>query len=206
MGEFLSGFDNAQIALNLYNEMPGMRFPRLEIAMNNYLLSGFLSKKINIDDTITSFCALLQNLEEVADKVLIQMNLSALYLMNFQKDKAISLLSILNTDIENSKCKEFSYIYHVKTNLLVIAILEHNWENAENILNELEEIIPNLYQNYFFAEKHKVLTKFVYQHIEIVYDDSFSTIIFNEISSLNTAWKYYGLLPAFDTLEYWSEP
>jgi len=205
-GEFLTGFDNAQIALNLYNQMPGMRFPRLEIAMNNYLLSGFLSKKMSLDDTITSFCALLQNLEEVADKVLIQMNLSALYLMNFQKDKAFSLLNILNADIEGSNCKEFSYIYHVKTNLLVIAILEHNWQKAEMILSELDEIIPNLYQNFFFVEKHKVLTKFVNQHNEITYDDSFSTIILNEISSLNTAWKYYGLLPAFDTLEYWSEP
>lgn len=206
MGEFSTGFDNAQTALNLYNQMPGMRFPRLEIAMNNYLLSGFLSKKMDINDTITSFCALLQNLEEVADKVLIQSNLSALYLINFQKEKAFSLLNIINDEIENSKCKEFSYIYHVKTNLLVIAILEHNWQKADMILNELEEIIPHLYQNFFFAEKHKVLTRFVKQHNEIVYDDSFSTIIFNEISSLNTAWKYYGLLPAFDTLEYWSEP
>lgn len=206
LGEFAKGFDNAQIALNLYNQMPGMRFPRLEIAMNNYLLSGFLSKKISISDTITSFCALLENLEDVADKILIQMNLSALYIMNFQKDEAFSLLNILNKDIENSKCKEFSYIYYVKTNLLVIAILEHNWQKAEIILSELEEIIPYLYQNFFFTEKHKVLTKFVYQHTDIVYDNSFSTIIFNEISSLNTAWKYYGLLPAFDTLEYWSEP
>lgn len=186
--------------------MPGMRFPRLEIAMNNYLLSGFLSKKMSISDTITSFCALLQNLEEVADKVLIQTNLSALYLMNFQKDKAFSLLSILNTDIEKSKCKEFSYIYHVKTNLLIIAILEHNWQKAETIARELEEIIPNLYQNFFFAEKHRLLTQFVSHHKEIAYDDSFTTILLNEISSLNSAWKYYGLLPAFDTLEYWSEP
>lgn len=206
MGEFLTGFDSAQIALNLYNQMPGMRFPRLEIAMNNYLLSGFLSKKMSISDTITSFCALLQNLEEVADKVLIQTNLSALYLMNFQKDKAFSLLSILNTDIEKSKCKEFSYIYHVKTNLLIIAILEHNWQKAETIARELEEIIPNLYQNFFFAEKHRLLTQFVSHHKEIAYDDSFTTILLNEISSLNSAWKYYGLLPAFDTLEYWSEP
>lgn len=186
--------------------MPGMRFPRLEIAMNNYLLSGFLSKKMNITDTITSFCALLQNLEEVADKVLIQSNLSALYIMNFQKEKAFSLLNTLINDIENSKCKEFSYIYHVKTNFLVIAILENDWKKADIILDELEEIIPNLYQNFFFAEKHKVLTGYVKQHNKIAYDDSFSTIILNEISSLNTAWRYYGLLPAFDTLEYWSEP
>ena len=68
MGEFSNAFDSAQIALNLYNQMLGMRFPRLEIAMNNYLLSGFLSKRMNISDTITSFCALLQNLEEIADK------------------------------------------------------------------------------------------------------------------------------------------
>ncbi len=206
MGEFSIGFDNAQTALNLYNQMPGMRFPRLEIAMNNYLLSGFLSKKMNITDTITSFCALLQNLEEVADKVLIQSNLSALYIMNFQKEKAFSLLNTLINDIENSKCKEFSYIYHVKTNFLVIAILENDWKKADIILDELEEIIPNLYQNFFFAEKHKVLTGYVKQHNKIAYDDSFSTIILNEISSLNTAWRYYGLLPAFDTLEYWSEP
>lgn len=206
MGEFSAGFENAQIALSLYNQMPGMRFPRLEIAMNNYLLSSFLSKRMNIRDTITSFCALLQNLEDVADKVLIQMNLSALYLMDFQKDKAFSLLSILNADIEKSKCREFSYIYHVKTNLLIIAILEHNWQTAEMILNELEEIIPNLYQNFFFVKKHRLLTELVSQHKEVIYNDSFSTILLNEISSLNSAWKYYGLLPAFDTLEYWSEP
>ena len=74
------------------------------------------------------------------------------------------------------------------------------------IVSELEEIIPNLYQNFFFAEKHRLLTKLVSQHKEIAYDYSFATILLNEISSLNSAWKYYGLLPAFDTLEYWSEP
>lgn len=205
-GNFTKGFDMAQTAIDLYNKMPGMRFPRVEIAINNYLLAGFLSKQMEIKDTILSYRTLLDKLVNVADKTIIETNLAALYLMNFQKDDAIELLDILNRDIENSQCKEFSYIYHVKINLLIIAILDCNWSLAKVYLKALEDIVPNLYQNYYFLKKHRLLSQLVLQCKKIVYDEEFSQFFLRENSSNDLAWKFYGILPAFNTLEYWSEP
>lgn len=205
-GNFSNAFNCAQTAINLYNQMPGMRFPRLEIAINNFLVSGFLSEKISLYETIASISTLLDKLEDIADKTIIQTNLSVFYLLNFEKDKALLLLTSLNTTIEKSKCEEYSYIYHVKTNLLVIAILEQNWYSAESYVKELDDIIPRLYQNYFFKEKHSILSQFVEQHKEIQYNHSFTRIILESYQSFNPAWKFYGILPALNTLEYWSEP
>lgn len=205
-GHFKEGFDTAQMAIDLYNKMPGMRFPRVEIAINNYLLSGFLSRQMGTEETILSFRTLLEKLVKIADKAIIETNLASLYLMNFQKDEAADLLNILNEDIQRSQCDEYSYIYHVKLNLLIIAILDYNWELAKIHLEELENIVPNLYQNYFFVKKHNLLSELVLQFKEIKYNKDFWRLLLNEAPSNNLAWKFYGILPAFNTLEYWSEP
>ena len=205
-GHFKEGFDTAQIAIDLYNKMPGMRFPRVEIAINNYLLSGFLSKQMVIEDTIVAFQTLLKKLAKIADKAIIETNLSSLYLISFQKDEAADLLNKLDDDIQSSQCNEYSYIYHVKVNLLIIAVLDCNWKLAKIYLEELENIVPHLYQNYFFLILYNLLSKLVLQCKKLEYNDDFSQLFLKEEPSNNSAWKFYGMLPAFNTLEYWSEP
>lgn len=161
LGNFSEAFNLSKSAIDLYNHMPGIHFPRLEIVINNYLLSGFLSSKMNIKDTINSFNTLLSEIEQIADKTIIMTNLAALYLLNLQQDKAIEILRMLNHDIEESHCKEFSYEYHVKENILIVEIINRNWVKAEELIKALDSIVPNLYQNFYFRKKHDILSRYV---------------------------------------------
>lgn len=204
-GEFCKAFEYTKTALDLYNSMKGLRFPRIEIAINNYLISGFLSYNITLPDTIASFIMLLEKLEKIADMAIIQTNLAALYLLDFQLEKALAILDDLQKRIEKSSCKEYSYIYHVKTNLLIISLLKNANDEAKDYLAQLDEIIPNLYQNTYFAKKQALLLEIYENATKILYKKGFERYLISQNPFANSAWNFYGLLPAFNTLEYWSE-
>lgn len=204
-GKFSDAFQSTQIALDLYNTMKGLRFPRIEIAINNYLLSGFLSGKMALGDAISSFHMLLEQLNKIADKTIIQTNLAALYLMDLQADKAFEILDDLQKQMENSNCKEFSYIYHIKMNLLLIAFISDDTITIHKYLTELEDIVPHLYQNYYFVKKHELLKEWFTHKVPLQFTAGFEQKLLEQMPSSNSAWYFYGLLPAFNTLEYWSE-
>lgn len=204
-GEFDKAFEYTKTALDLYNTMKGLRFPRIEIAINNYLISGFLSNNIALPDAIVSFIMLLEKLEKIADMAIIQTNLAALYLLDFQLEKALAILDDLQEHIEQSSCKEYSYIYHVKTNLLIISLLKNANDEVKSYLAQLDEIIPNLYQNTYFAKKQALLSEIHENGTNILYINEFDKYLLTKHSFADSAWNFYGLLPAFNTLEYWSE-
>jgi hypothetical protein len=206
LGNFTEAFNLSKTAIDLYNHMPGIHFPRLEIVINNYLLSGYLSNKMALKDTIVSFNTLLSEIKQIADKTIIMTNLAALYLLDLQQDKANEILHELDREIEKSNCNEFSYEYHVKVNLLIIEIINRNWIQAKKLVKSLENIVPNLYQNYYFRKKHEILSQYVSAKKSINYDDSFSKTIIENASLTNSSWRFYGIFPALNTLEYWSEP
>lgn len=204
-GKPAEAFRSTQIAIDLYNTMKGLRFPRIEIAINNYLLSGFLSGEITLKDTLSSFHMLLEQLNRIADKTIIQTNLAALYLMDLQVDKAFEILYDLQKQMENSRCQEFSYTYHIKINLLLIAFIYDDSMTIRKYLTELEDIVPHLYQNYYFVKKHELLKEWFTHKVSLEYVAGFEQKLLEQMPSSNSAWRFYGLLPAFNTLEYWSE-
>lgn len=204
-GTFSEAFQHAQIAIDLYNTMKGLKFPRIEIAINNYLLAGYLSKNIALEGTISSFHMLLEKVNKIADKTIIQTNLAALFLMDMQIEKAYEILNDLLVPLNNFDCKEFSYIYHIKMNLLLIAFIRSERMTIQKLLTELEDIVLHLYQNYYFVKKHELLKEWFTNNVSLQYKTGFEQKLLEQMPFSNSAWYFYGLLPAFNTLEYWSE-
>ena len=148
---------------------------------------------------------MLRKIDHIADETILNTNLAAFYLMNLEKNKSLHILESLEQQVSKSECKEFSYLYHIKTNLLIIALIDRRYDDAQNYINELDKIIPYLYQNTYFLKKHELLVGLFQEKKEIPYIWGFHNILLESLSSLQPAWNFYGILPAFNTLEYWSE-
>ena len=205
LGYFNEAFALIKTALDLKSDLSALHFPRVEIAINNYLIAGFLSKKMTLNNTIDSLILMLRKIDHIADETILNTNLAAFYLMNLEKNKSLHILESLEQQVSKSECKEFSYLYHIKTNLLIIALIDRRYDDAQNYINELDKIIPYLYQNTYFLKKHELLVGLFQEKKEIPYIWGFHNILLESLSSLQPAWNFYGILPAFNTLEYWSE-
>lgn len=90
-------------------------------------------------------------------------------------------------------------------NLLLIAFISNDTITIHKHLTELEDIVPHLYQNYYFVKKHELLKEWFAHKVSLQYIAGFEQKLLEQIPSPNSAWYFYGLLPAFNTLEYWSE-
>ena len=205
LGYFNEAFALIKTALDLKSDLSALHFPRVEIAINNYLIAGFLSKKMTLNNTIDSLILMLRKIDHIADETILNTNLAAFYLMNLEKNKSLHILESLEQQVSKSECKKFSYLYHIKTNLLIIALIDRRYDDAQNYINELDKIIPYLYQNTYFLKKHELLVGLFQEKKEIPYIWGFHNILLESLSSLQPAWNFYGILPAFNTLEYWSE-
>lgn len=204
-GDFKKAHSTNQAALELQHKYSELKFPRSEILINNFFMSGILCGEITIDTAIKNMKSLLKNLDITADIYFLKSNLGIYYIMQGDLIRAQELLEPIHTEASNKKIREYSYYYHAETNLAIIFILKKDWEKAEMILKSLDDMVPEIHYSSFYKKRHELLKKIVTDKEEYEQED-FADALFVHVPQYQTpAWRYFGIAYSFNTLEHWGE-
>lgn len=125
---------------NLILSKNNIKFPRMEIRKNNYILYDYFSNKSTIQNTMESFKKLYDETEGFADHIFLASNYAIFMMLN---DNLEAAKSILLKELDNVKDeREGIYNYRITINLSVCEFLIDNNKRAECI-QQLESIQYN---------------------------------------------------------------
>jgi hypothetical protein len=201
-GEFEEGFVVAKKAKKLEIEFKEVDFPRQQIVMNNYLLSGYLSDQLSIKDCIIGYRSIIDNMNIIAERVYFTSNLSIFYALNNQVDDA---KMILENEVIAQQLKadlEGLYNYRIVANTAVYDFLLGNHkvgieklESLRNYLSTVEDPLMN--------RKNEKLIEKMKNSKETLTGEEWLHIIHPRKDFNKTERDYYYLGYVFTTLYNW---
>lgn len=163
-GNFGLAFENTQEAKKLTEEHGSISFPRIQILLNNYLISGYLSNNLNAKDCMEHFEKIISEMPKNAERLFFTSNLSIFYALTNQFELAHQTLHKESEVHRTSNDSEGKYISRVRFNLSIFNYLSGKGEQAilemENHLLQLENISsPGKDQEIQKAEKALIAMK-----------------------------------------------
>lgn len=204
LGRFMDAYESILEAVNLLEKLPDIAFPRTETMYNNFLLSCYFAGQLQPHEIVSLYQSLLQNLQDVADKTIIQTNQAIFYIQTGDLESAERLLTEMRNCLLESMAYEPSRLYHVEANLVALYVYREDWAMAESHLESLGALIPNIDRSSYYAKKHTVLKQIIQERI--TFPDDPESVVWKVCPTFQTsAWNYFGRLFAYNTLEYWSE-
>ena len=135
-GEFKSAFEITKEANQLTYEHNTINFPRTQIILNNYLLSGYLSNNLGTKYCIETYKKIISEMPKNAERLFFTSNLSIFYALNNQFELAYQTLYTESNVHRTSKDSEGKYNARVMFNLAVFNYLSGKSEQA---IFEMEE-------------------------------------------------------------------
>lgn len=204
LGRFSEAYESILEAIKLVQALPDIAFPRTETMYNNFLLSCYFVGQLQHYEIIPLYQSLLQNLPDMADKTIIQTNLSIFYIQTGDLKSAEQLLRGMREGLLESMTYEPSCLYHIEANLVALYLYKGDWALAESHLESLSMLIPNVDRSSYYVKKHTVLEQIIRERI--TFPDDPESVVLKVCPTFQTdAWNYFGRLFAYNTLEYWSE-
>ncbi|MBP2244483.1 ATP-binding protein [Paenibacillus xylanexedens] len=151
LNQFEEASAQIEAALRLIEEHDYIKFPSIEKNYNNLFLAKFLSvfrggesvTKQILDESIMNFKAKIHYVPTEKDAVML-INLANLYLINRNYQDYDSTINILKHKILANTVDSF-YEYHLTNLELAKNILQCNWRDAENILGDSKDNLPNFH-------------------------------------------------------------
>jgi len=204
-GDFCTAHQKNECALELQHNYYELNFPRQEILINNYFMSGVLTHIIDVSVAIENMNNLLKNLRGSADIYFLKSNLAIYYIIIGDLLEAQRLLEPIHRERLQKDISEFSYYYHAEVNLAITYILEGKFIEAKEILDSLEYMVPKIHYSSYYTKRHQLLQTIAMEQKQYSIID-FSKALFQYTPHFQTeAWKYFGISYSFNTLEYWGE-
>lgn len=181
-------------------------FTRIEVALNNYVLSAVLSGKLSVGKSLNIMNVIVSHSRIYADYVLLELNRANLLAMNNNILEASELLESIYQKLHEGDNVEAYYEFCINSNRMIMAHLLGHKEKALNILKLCNDTIPNIGDQHYYKKRNNLIEQLIENDIV---SDGFSwlNIIFEkfDLSKNNTMWKFYGLGYLFTDMAYWSE-
>ncbi|MDT1958217.1 hypothetical protein MX629_07215 [Carnobacterium divergens] len=202
-GNFNESFHTASKAIDLVKDFHDISFPRIQIAINNYLLAGFLYGKLSALECLNSFSNLIEKMHINADRLLFVSNLSIFHSINGQYQEASEVL--LNEYKKHAKDeKEGLYDYRVVTNNAIYSFLMGKKTKAINDLKKLSDYLENLTDIEMRRKNELLIEKMKTIETKLDGNQWLHLLVENTNHNNNsTSWKYFGLGYAFTTQYNW---
>jgi hypothetical protein len=207
-GEFEKGYTYALELLRFINKFQSTTtFPRLEVALNNYIVNSFLAGKIVASkalDLMVKFVFI--RIPNHTDNILIRMNYAIFVAMNGEIELSQKyLIDLLNYLKKNSNIENY-YYYCIYSNLMVVQFQLGNKDEAESIYNKIEEFIPNIGDPIFYRKRHVLLGKLFKQNTLATGDKWLDVLnIETQLIEQDSRWNFYGKGYLFSDVQFWSE-
>lgn len=199
-GKFDEAYIEIKKAQNLVRDN-SIKFPRLHIIDNNYLLSVYLSDNSQKGQILEAYKKLLY-LPQNADNIFIQSNYCALLAVNGEPQKACDMLEEIKSKLPLISEKFYeSCIYN---NLLVLKLYFKQYEEAEQLLNELKSYNKGILDEAYYQKKYEIFQKSIDSQLDIPIE-KIDDFIFDFCSEYQESWNYWGRSFDYTALYYWSD-
>ena len=203
-GEFLKAYENTLVALQLEEENPHFRFPRTQILKNNFIISGILSKKVELSQGILLYHDILNNLAEgMAERLFYASNLSILYALDDNLDDAYRVINKESKGHDIKTDHEGIYRYRYITNHSIYLYLLGNPSEALKNLKLLHETLDRLINGTFFKKKNELLISIMEQNTICSGKEWIHIVHQFCVTFQGKPWRYFGLGYAFAALCDW---
>lgn len=158
--EYNQGYIYAQKAIKLINNK-NIWIKDLGKIINNFVINGVLSKEINYNDAIEIFKVLLKN-QQSHKSILMTNNYYILMALSGKTQELIDKMGALFWSDAVQKHNDY-YVYLVGINYICIAIAMNNLNVAQNIYNELNEMIPAICINeeYIIKKRYSIYKEII---------------------------------------------
>lgn len=201
-GKFDKSFEIAQKAIALKTQFLEVNYPREYFVANNYIISGFLSKNLSVNDCIIQFTEIIEIVPDSADRFLFCSNLAIFYSLAGDQNAAIDTLTKAANKYNVNKDPEKIYNYRYATNTAIFNFLLGDACTAKKILLQCEDIDIEIPDSKFMRNKILMLTDLFNQGKEHLSPDEL-LYYFIEEESNSTPEKYYYLGYTFTTQYNW---
>lgn len=207
VGKFKESYERNEKILSLCQQFPNYPFPRTNIFLNNYLISGYLAQQLEAEECAQSFKKLVDSIKPCAERLFYIANYSIFLALSGNVDEALLQLQQEEKIQDIKEDKEKIYNYRIAFNTGVYQFLLNNKTEALNILTKLNKqmISCGPKDDEIYTQKR------VSQIIEYISNISFSItpkqwediLLLNTSEFQPTPWNYYGKGYAFTTVFNW---
>lgn len=202
-GEFEEAYKLTLNGFNIENNNQDIVFPRVQLLRNNYILSGYLSNNLTVDECITLYNKLIDDLPIISERLFYKSNLSIFWAL---KEEPLIAYNILSEEAKlhyDEDEKEGLYKYRVITNTSIYQFLLGNNEIAIKQLESITGLTKRLINGSYFYKKNELLIKLINSNSSVTGQEMIN-ILFNETPSFqDKSWKYFGLGYSFMAVCNW---
>lgn len=207
IGKFKESYESNKKILALCQQFPDYPFPRTNIFLNNYLISGYLAHQLTVAECAQSFKELVDSIAPCAERLFYVANYSIFLALSGNIREALLRLQQEEKIQDIKEDKEKVYNYRVSFNSGVYQFLLNNKEEALNILLKLDEQMNSLglQNDEIYTEKRvsKVIQYISNMDTPVTSKQWEDILIQNSSEFQPTPWNYYGKGYAFTTVFNW---
>lgn len=207
IGKFKESYERNEKILSLCQRFPDYPFPRTNIFLNNYLISGYLAHQLTAEECAQSFKELVDSIDPCAERLFYVANFSIFLTLSGNVREGLFRLQQENEIQDIKEDTEKIYNYRIAFNSGVYQFLLNNKEEALNILTKLDEQMISLgpKDDAIYTEKR------VSQVLQYISNEDFPVtpkqwediLLQNSSEFQPTPWNYYGKGYAFTTVFNW---
>ena len=205
-GNFCEAGEYATLLQHFIMNHRDIQYPRMEIFVNNYLLSFLFSDKISTEKCLEIYNNTFgDDLSGNADRFFILCNLSVLHMRTHDYESAYKILDNLYNNINFDNDNEAMYAISIRINLAIALAYNSQTDKAKNILNDCLNNLQNANYKVYLKKKILLLIEFIEkntfeQHIDI------EDCLFDKCPIYqDNSWKFFGKAFHYSVLFYWSD-
>lgn len=207
IGKFKESYESNKRLFALCQQFPSYPFPRTNILLNNYLISGYLAHQLTVEECTQNFKKLVDSIELCAERLFYVANYSIFLALSGNVREALLRLQQEEKVQDIKEDKEKIYNYRIAFNSGVYQFLLNNKEEALNILLKLDEQMISLgpKNDEIYTEKRvsKVVQYISNVNIPVTPKQWEDILLQNSSEFQPTPWNYYGKGYAFTTVFNW---
>lgn len=203
-GEFGEAYNKIIDGFNIENNNQDIKFPRIQLLRNNYIISGYLAGKLTEDECILLYEEMLSDIPNIiSERLFYKSNLSIFWALKDNPQKAFNILQEEADLHYRAEEKEGLYQYRVITNTSIYLYMLGNVDIAIQQLNSIHNLTRRLINGSYFSKKNEILIQLMEQNISANGKKWLNLPFSIQQSFQGQAWKYFGLGYAFMAVCNW---
>lgn len=204
-GEYHKSFEFVEENSSILSDYDNLVLKNNYYLVNNAVLSGVYSKKLDISNGIELFERILVSNLQSDDSFIIKNNLSVLFALSGEYIKSKTILEEMAQD-ERIKIDDY-YDYFISMNLASVSYILGEKMKALDILHEYKDKIPYICKNEkVYLVKRQLYLQELFSSDETVDRNQFDTYLINKSpNTLGPSWKHWGRSFLTSDVQFWSE-
>ncbi len=204
-GDFESAYSAALQGKKVVSNHRTFVFPRMDILVNNLIISGYFARKITRGDVISHFLGLAKKSDLTNDRSLIVSNAAWAMAVGGEYQRALKILLPVEKQLKLKSDFDGFYHYYVENNIAGCRFMLGDrdqalvhWKLAGTFLGEL--IGPN---EMYYRRRHEIITGIFHEANQALDWSSYAAT--KQSHLVGPGWIYFrgGFLPS--ELEFWSD-